>query len=133
MPRNRRGRGRVDVRLGSRDRIVGWPAVVVDTWDIEKCEDTWSDHVDRVKTAGVQVERAAHEDLASGRSKTAVTRVGRGRIRGTLLVARFGGLGLKTIGGGFHRFGPQNPAEVPMPERMTRGGIGEIASKQGYM
>jgi len=38
--------GRVDVRLGSRDQIAGWPAVVADTWDIDKCGDTWSDHVD---------------------------------------------------------------------------------------
>jgi len=37
-----------------------------------------------------------------------VTRVGGGRVRGALLAGRFGGLGLKTIGGGFHRFGPQN-------------------------
>lgn len=70
---------------------------MADTWNIDKCGDTWSDRVDRVKMAGVHVERAVHEVLASGRSKTAVTRVGRGRIRGTLLVARFGGLGLKTI------------------------------------
>jgi len=106
--------------------------MVADTWDIEKCEDTWSDRVDRVKTAGMQVERAAHEDLASGRSKTAVTRVGGGRVRGTLLAARFGGLGLKTIGGGFRGFGPQNPGGGSDAERTARGGIGEIAWKQGY-
>src|SRR5579859_1327451 len=124
-------RGRAGVRLGSRDRIVGWQAVVANTWDIDKREDTWSDRVDRVKTAGVQVERAAHEDLASGWSKTA-TRVGGGRVRGTLLTVRFGGLGLKTIGGGFRGFGPQNPDGGSNAERMARGGIREIASKQGY-
>ena len=106
--------------------------MVADTWDIDKCEDTWSDRVNRVKTAGVQVERAAHEDLASGWSKTVVTRVGGGRVRGTLLVGWFGGLGLKTIGGGFRGFGPQNPGGGSDPERTAHGGIGEIASKQGY-
>ena len=68
------------MRLGSRDWIAGWPAVVADTWDIDKCKDTWSDGVDRVKMADAQVERAAREDLAAGRSRTAVTRVG---VRGT--------------------------------------------------
>ena len=111
MPKTAGVWGRADVRLGSRDQIAGWPAVVADTWDIDKCGDTWSDHVERVKTAGVQVERAAHEDLVSGRSKTAVTRVGGGRVRGTLLAARFGGLGLKTIGGGFHRVWASKPGQ----------------------
>ena len=39
-------RGRADVRLGSRDRITGWPAVVSDTWDIDECKDAWSDRID---------------------------------------------------------------------------------------
>ena len=39
-------RGRADVRLGSRDRIAGWQAVVADTWDIDKYDDAWSDRVD---------------------------------------------------------------------------------------
>ena len=50
-----------------------------------------------------------------------------GRVRGTLLAARFGGLGLKTIGGGFRGFGPQNPGGGSDAERTARGGIGEIA------
>ena len=60
------------------------------------------------------------------------TRVGEGRVHGTLLAARFGGLGLKTIGGRFRGFGPQNPGGGSDAERTARGGIGEIASKQGY-
>jgi hypothetical protein len=65
---------------GSGEGQTWWPAVVADTWDIDKCKDTWSDRVDRVKMADVQVEQAALEDLAAGRSRTAVTRVG---VRGT--------------------------------------------------
>ena len=53
-------------------------------------------------------------------------------MRGTILVARFGGLGLKTTGGGFVGFGPQNPGIGSDAERTTRGGIGEVAWKQGY-
>ena len=55
-----------------------------------------------------------------------------GRVRGMLLVARFGGLGLKTMGDGFRGFGPQNPGGGPDAGRTTRGGIGEFASKRSY-
>jgi hypothetical protein len=48
------------------DWIAGWPAVVADTWDIDKCEDTWSDRVDRVKMADLQVERAAQKTWRPG-------------------------------------------------------------------
>ena len=40
---------------------------------------------------------------------------------------RFSGLGLKTIGGGFDRFGPQNRGEA---DRWARGGISKLASKR---
>ena len=56
-----------------------------------------------------------------------MTRVGRGRVRGMLPAARFGDLGLKTIGGGFPGFGPQNPGGGSDAERTARGGIGKIA------
>jgi hypothetical protein len=36
----------------------------------------------------------------------------------------FGGLGLKTIGGGFDRFGPQNRG---VADRRTHGGISKLA------
>ena len=127
------------MRLGLRDQIAGWQAVVADTWDIDECKDTWSDRVDQVETAGAQVERAAHDDLASGRSRTAVTRVGGGRVRGTLLAGRFGGLGLKTIGWRVSQVWASKPGRrsrglggAPEAGRTTRGGIGEFASKRSY-
>ena len=46
---------------------------------------------------------------------------------------RFGGLGLKTIGGRFHGFGPQNPDGGSEEERTARGGIEEFASRQSYL
>jgi hypothetical protein len=36
---------------------------------------------------------------------------------------RFGGLGLKTIGGRFYGFGPQNSDRGSKEERASRGGI----------
>jgi hypothetical protein len=42
-------------------------------------------------------------------------------------------LDLKTIGGRFHRFGPQNPGGGSEEERMVRGGIEEFASRQSYL
>ena len=45
---------------------------------------------------------------------------------------QFGGLGLKTIGGRFHGFGPQNLSGGSEEERTARGGIGEFASKRSY-
>ena len=46
---------------------------------------------------------------------------------------RFGGLGLKTIVGRFHGFGPQHPGGGSEEERMARGGIEEFASRQSYL
>ena len=40
---------------------------------------------------------------------------------------RFGGLGLKTIGGRFHGYGPQNPGGGSEEERTAHGGIEEFA------
>jgi hypothetical protein len=45
----------------------------------------------------------------------------------------FGSLGLKTIGGWFRRFWPQNPGEGFKKERTTRGGIEEFASRRSYL
>ena len=39
----------------------------------------------------------------------------------------FDGLGLKTIGGGFDRFGPQNQG---VADQRTRGGISKLASRR---
>jgi hypothetical protein len=42
---------------------------------------------------------------------------------------QFGGLGLKTIGGGFRGFGPQNPGRGSEEEQTARGDIEEFASR----
>ena len=46
---------------------------------------------------------------------------------------RFGGLGLKTIGGQFHVFGPQNPGKGFEKEQTARGGIEEFMSRRSYL
>jgi hypothetical protein len=46
---------------------------------------------------------------------------------------RFGGLGLKTIGGHFCGFGPQNLGEGFEEERTARGSIEEFVSKRSYL
>jgi hypothetical protein len=46
---------------------------------------------------------------------------------------RFGGLGLKTIGGRFHGFGPQNLDGGFEEEWTARGGIEEFASRRSYL
>lgn len=51
---------------------------VADTWHIDKREDMWSDRVDRVKMASVEVEHGAQRTWRLGRSRTAVTCVGPG-------------------------------------------------------
>jgi hypothetical protein len=42
-------------------------------------------------------------------------------------------LGLKTIGGRFHGFGPQNLGEGSEEERTTCGGIEEFTSRRSYL
>jgi hypothetical protein len=46
---------------------------------------------------------------------------------------RFGGLGLKTIGARFRRFGPQNPSRGSEEEWAAHGDIEEFASRQSYL
>jgi hypothetical protein len=46
---------------------------------------------------------------------------------------RFGGLGLKTIGGWLRGFEPQNPGEGSEEERMAHDGIEEFASRRRYL
>ena len=76
----------------------------------------------------------AQEDLADGRSRTAVTRVEwQGTRTGYTTRGRFGGLGLKTIGGRVYGFGPQNPGDGFKKERTTRGGIEESTSRRSYL
>jgi hypothetical protein len=66
----------------------------------------------------------AQEDLADGWSRTAVTRVEwRGMHMEYATHERFGGLGLKTIGGRVYGFGSQNLGGGSEEERTTRGGI----------
>jgi hypothetical protein len=76
----------------------------------------------------------AQEDLADGRSKTAVTRV---KWRGTRMeYATRGGLVVwasKPSGGRIYGFGPQNPARGSEEEQTTRGGIEEFASRRSYL
>ena len=45
----------------------------------------------------------------------------------------FGGLGLKTISGRFHGFGPQNPDGGSEEERTAHGGIEKFASRRSYL
>jgi hypothetical protein len=46
---------------------------------------------------------------------------------------QFGGLGLKTIGGRFHEFGPQNPGGGSEEEQTACGGIMEFTSMRSYL
>jgi hypothetical protein len=75
-----------------------------------------SDRVDRVKTEDVQVERGS-EDLAVGRSRTAVTRVEHRRTRMEYATRE------RVYG-----FGHQNPGGGSEKEWTARGGVGEFAS-----
>jgi hypothetical protein len=76
----------------------------------------------------------AQEDLADGRSKTAVTRV---EWWGTCTeYATRGGLMVwasKPSGGWVYGFGPQNPGGGSEEERTTRGGIEEFVSRRSYL
>jgi hypothetical protein len=58
---------------------------------------------------------------------------GGGRVWSTLLAGGLVVLGLKTIGGRFHEFGPQNPGGGFEEERTARGGIEEFASRRNYL
>jgi hypothetical protein len=76
----------------------------------------------------------AQEDIADGRSRTAVTRIEwRGMRMEYATCGRFDGLGLKTIDGRFHGFRPQNPDGGSEEEQTTRGGIEEFASRRSYL
>jgi hypothetical protein len=46
---------------------------------------------------------------------------------------RFGGLGLKTIGGRFRGFGSQNPDGGSEKKRTACGGIEEFAARRSYL
>ena len=76
----------------------------------------------------------AQADLAAGRSRTTVTCVEwRGRRMEYATRGRFGGLGLKTIDGRFHGFGPQNQGGGSEEEQTARGSIEEFASGKSYL
>ena len=78
----------------------------------------------------VQVERGALDDLASGRSRTEVTRVELWRTRMEYATrGRFGALSLKTTGWTVFGFRPQNPGEGSTEERTARGNIEEFTSR----
>ena len=73
-------------------------------------------------------------DLAVGRSRTAVTHVECRRTHMEYATRGwFGGLGLKTIGGQFHGFRPQNPGGGSEEKWTARGGIKEFASRRIYL
>jgi hypothetical protein len=76
----------------------------------------------------------ALEDLVSGWSRMEVIHI---EWLGTHMEyathERFGGLGLKTISGWFHGFGPQNSGRGFEEEQTARGGIEEFASRQSYL
>ena len=75
----------------------------------------------------------ALEDLAAGRSRTAVTRVKWRETRMEYATrGRFGGLSLKTIGWMVFGFGPQNPGGGSEEERTARGDI-EVALRQSSL
>ena len=76
----------------------------------------------------------AQEDLVVGRSSTTMTHVEWWGTRMEYAThERFGGLGLKTIGGQFHGFRPQNPGGGSEEKWTARGGIEEFASRQSYL
>jgi hypothetical protein len=76
----------------------------------------------------------ALEDEADDRSRMAVTRVEwQGTRMEYLTRGQFGGLGLKTIGGRFHGFWPQNPGGGSEEERTARGDIKKFASRRSYL
>jgi hypothetical protein len=74
-----RERWREDVRLGPRDQRPGDQPRWLTSGTSISTSVHGSDHVDRVKTEDVQVERGS-EDLVTGRSRTVVTHV---KQRGT--------------------------------------------------
>jgi hypothetical protein len=92
-----------------------------------------SDRVDRVKTADVQVERGS-EGLGGRPVKDGGDTC---RVAGTRMEyvtrGQLGGLSIKTIGGRFHGFRPQNPGGGSEKERTARGGIKEFASRRNYL
>ena len=70
---------------------------------------------------------------------SSLAEVGHASTSGGLVVSsskpsvRFGGLGLKIIGGQFHWFGPQNPGGGSDEEWTAHGGIEEFASRRSYL
>jgi hypothetical protein len=80
----------------------------------------------------VQVERGS-EDLAAGRSRTAVTRVER---RGTRMEyatrERVWWFGLQNHRWRVYGFVPQNPGGGSEEEQTARGDIGEFTSRRSY-
>jgi hypothetical protein len=80
----------------------------------------------------VQVERGS-EDLAVGRSRTAVTRVERRGARMEYAIhERVWWFGPQNHWWRVYGFGPQNPGGGSKEELMARGGIGEFASRRSY-
>jgi hypothetical protein len=76
----------------------------------------------------------AQEDLVDGRSRMVVTRVEwRGMRMEYATHGLFGDLCLKTIGGRFHGFWPQNPSKGSEEKRTAHGGIEEVTSRRSYL
>ena len=100
------------------------------------------DGVDQVKMEDDGVVALGGGQCVKSRRKakaSSLAEVGHASTSGGLVVSsskpsvRFGGLGLKTISGRFHGFGPQNPGEGSEEERMTHGGIEEFMSRRSYL
>ena len=100
------------------------------------------DGVDQVKMEDDGVVALGGGQWVKSRRKakaSSLVEVGHASTSGGLVVSsskpsvRFGGLGLKTIGGRVYGFGPQNPGDGFEKERTTRGGIEEFTSRQSFL
>jgi hypothetical protein len=107
---------------------------VADIWDIDKRKVYTGVTVLTESRRRTCKSSGAQEDLADGRSRTALTRVEwRGTHTEYATRRQFGDLGLKTIGGRFHGFRPQNPGGGSEEKRTARGGTEEFASRRSYL
>ena len=100
------------------------------------------DGVDQVKMEDNGVVALGGGQCVKSRRKakaSSLAEVGHASTSGGLVVSsskasvRFGGLGLKTIGGRVYGFGPQNPGGGSEKEQTARGGIEESMSRRSYL
>ena len=100
------------------------------------------DSVDQVKMEDDGVVALSEGEWVKSRRNakaSSLAEVGHASTSGGLVVSsskpsvRFGGLGLKTIGGWVYGFGPQTPGGGSEKERTARGGIEEFALRRSYL